>query len=191
MRLFVAIDVSAKTRAQLARVRGQLQEQFARAQRPPRVTWVADAAAHVTVRFIGHVDASITERVISALRTPIGLPKYDLEFSGAGVFPGPSRPRVVWIGVAAGADESAALAAEVNSRLDPIIGPGESRPFRAHLTVARVKEPERFDWRAALSSIDAGSTRTEVDHVTLYESKTSPKGPTYLPLLVTPFEWTH
>jgi RNA 2',3'-cyclic 3'-phosphodiesterase len=131
------------------------------------------------------VDTPIAENVRVSLAAPIALPPYDIEFSGVGVFPGPSRPRVVWIGVAKGGDETASLAALVNRRLDRIIGPGESRPFRAHLTVARVKEPERFDWRDALRNINAGTTRSTIDHVTLYESKTSPKGPTYTPLGVT------
>jgi RNA 2',3'-cyclic 3'-phosphodiesterase len=185
VRLFVAVDVSPSTRAQLRSVREQLEAKFGGVRRPPRVTWVADAAAHVTVRFIGHVDTAVAENVRLSLAAPIALPPYDIEFSGVGVFPGPSRPRVVWIGVASGGDETASLAALVNRRLDQIIAPGESRPFRAHLTVARVKEPERFDWRDALRKINAGTTRSTIDHVTLYESKTSPKGPTYTPLGVT------
>jgi RNA 2',3'-cyclic 3'-phosphodiesterase len=186
VRLFVAIDVSAKTRAQLRSVREQLEAQFARARRAPRVTWVDDAAAHVTVRFIGHVDPTVADNIRVSLTAPIVLPPYDIEFSDVGVFPGPSRPRVVWIGVTKGGDETATLAALVNQRLDGIVGPAESRPFRAHLTVARVKEPERFDWRGALSHVEAGTTRSTIDHVTLYESKTSPKGPTYTPVCVAP-----
>ncbi len=185
MRLFVAIDVSDETRAQLRRVREQLTQRLARVARAPRVTWVADNAAHVTLRFIGEVPESIAEAVRAAMTPPLAGSPYAIGFSNVGVFPNGSRPRVVWIGAAQGQEETAAVVAVVNQRLEAIIGPGESRPFRAHLTVARVKEPTAFDWAAALATIDSGRTLSVVDHVTLYQSRTSPKGPTYTPLCTT------
>jgi RNA 2',3'-cyclic 3'-phosphodiesterase len=185
VRLFVAIDVSDETRAQLRRVREQLAQRLATVARPPRVTWVADDAAHVTIRFIGEVPDSVAEQVRAAMAPPLAGPAYTIGFSDVGVFPKGSRPRVVWIGANRGQEETAAIAAAVNQRLDPIIGAGESRPFRAHLTLARVKEPTPFDWSAALATIDSGHTRSLVDHVTLYQSRTSPVGPTYTPLCTT------
>jgi RNA 2',3'-cyclic 3'-phosphodiesterase len=185
VRLFVAIDISEETRAQLRHVREQLMERLARVARAPRVTWVADAAAHVTVRFIGEVSDDVADKVYGVMAAPLAMPAYPIEFSGAGVFPKGSRPRVVWIGAARGQEETASVVATVNARLVPIIGVGDSRPFRAHLTVARVKEPKPFDWNAALAAVDAGRTFSRVDHVTLYRSRTSPAGPTYTPLCTT------
>jgi RNA 2',3'-cyclic 3'-phosphodiesterase len=185
VRLFVAIDVSDETRAQLRRVREQLAHRLTTIARRPRVTWVAEEAAHVTIRFIGEVPDSVVEQVRAAMAPPLAGLAYTIEFSGVGVFPKGARPRVVWIGANRGQEETAAVAAAVHQRLDPIIGVGESRPFRAHLTLARVKEPKPFDWSAALATIDAGRTRSLVDHVTLYQSRTSPAGPTYTPLCTT------
>lgn len=187
MRLFVAIDVSDQTRAQLRRVHDALEKRLAASRRAPRVTWVADGVAHVTLRFIGEVSEDTADKVRSALAAPIERPAYALQFEGLGAFPTPRRPRVIWIGAADGQSDTAALAAGVNARLDAIIGAGEDRQFRAHLTVARVKEERPFDWAAALAGIDAGRSRSAIDHVTLYQSRTSPKGPTYTALLKTPF----
>jgi 2'-5' RNA ligase len=179
VRLFVAIDVSDETRAQLRRVRESLVNRLASSRSAPRVAWVADAAAHVTVRFIGEVSEGTADTIQRALAAPFDQPAYDVDFVGVGVFPNARRPRVVWIGAARGQEETAALAAAVDTRLDPIIGKGEERAFRAHLTVGRVKEPGRFDWSAAVASIDAGRSRSPIDHITLYRSKTSPTGATY------------
>jgi 2'-5' RNA ligase len=179
VRLFVAIDVSDDTRAQLRRVRETLEQRLAANRKPPRVTWVAEAAAHVTVRFIGEVSEDTGEKVKSALASPFHQSPYDLQFEGVGAFPNARRPRVIWIGATRGQEETAALAAAVNARLDPIIGTGEERSFRAHLTVARVKEPMPFDWDGAFAATAAGRSRSPIDHVTLYQSKTSPKGPAY------------
>jgi RNA 2',3'-cyclic 3'-phosphodiesterase len=186
VRLFVAIDVSDETRAQLRRVRDALEARLAANRSAPRVTWVTEAAAHVTVRFIGEVSEETADRIRSALSAPIDRRAYLLEFEGLGAFPNTRRPRTIWIGATNGQSETAALASAVNARLDPIIGPGEARDFRAHLTVARVKEQMRFDWDAALAAIDARRSRSAIDHVTLYQSRTSPKGPTYTALLKTP-----
>jgi 2'-5' RNA ligase len=186
VRLFVAIDVSDETRAQLRRVRDVLEARLAASRQPPRVTWVAEAAAHVTVRFIGEVSEDTAEKVKSALSMPFEQSPYEVHFEGVGAFPNARRPRVVWIGAPRGQEETSALAAAVNARLDPIIGKDEERAFRAHLTVARVKEPARFDWDAAFAATNAGRSRSPIDHVTLYQSKTSPTGPAYTAICAIP-----
>jgi RNA 2',3'-cyclic 3'-phosphodiesterase len=186
VRLFVAIDISDDTRRQLREARRALERRLADAGRAPRVTWVAEAAAHVTLRFIGEVPDEIADRIRAALTSPVACPPYVLEFSGVGVFPNSRRPRVVWIGATKGQEETARVAAAVNARLAPILGAGEDRPFRAHLTVGRVKEPTPFDWDAALATVTASRTASRIDHVTLYQSRTSPEGPTYTALCVTP-----
>lgn len=184
MRLFVAIDISDDTRAQLRRVRDALDRRLAAARRSPRVTWVAEDAAHVTLRFIGEVADETAHQLRAALSAPIPVGPYDLEFSGLGAFPDRRRPRTVWIGATTGQEDTSRLLSALNARLDPIIGTGEARPFRAHLTVGRVKEPLPFDWTGAFAAVDAGRTRSRIDHVTLYKSDTSPNGPTYTALCV-------
>lgn len=185
MRLFVAIDISEETRTQLRHVREALESQLAGARKPPRVTWVRDEAAHVTLRFIGEVADDVAERVREALGQPFEQPAFDIEWKGVGTFGG-RRPRVVWIGAAAGGDEASALADAVNQRLETIAGPGDDRPFRPHLTIGRVKEPGAgFDWPKAVAAIDAGRTRSRIDRVVLYQSRTSPKGPAYTALTTT------
>ncbi len=189
MRLFVAIDISDDTRAELSRVRTVLERKLAAAQMPPRVAWVAAENAHVTVRFIGNVSDETGERVRSALASPFDIAPFDVEFAGLGAFPNSRRPRVVWIGAESGADQVAGIADAVNARLDAIIGPGEARPFRAHLTVGRVKEPGKgVDWERALASANARRTPSRIDHVTLYLSRVSSKGPTYTPVITTSLE---
>lgn len=188
MRLFVAIDVAASARAQLRDVRSALERRLAAARGAPRVTWVADDAAHVTVRFIGEVPDATADLVRAALAAPFAQPPYDLVFSGIATFPNSRRPRVVWIGAIHGQEQTARLASAVHERLAPIVGQGEERAFRAHLTVARVKEPAPFDWDGALASVAPSRTASRIDHVTLYQSRTSPKGPTYTALCVAPLE---
>ncbi len=182
MRLFVAIDVSDETRVQLRRAREAIEPHLLRGKHAPRVTWVAEQAAHVTLRFIGEVGPDVAERLRVALSEPIRHHPFQVEFAGLGVFPNSRRPRVVWIRASEPGGAIVRLSAAVEQRLEPIVGAGETREFRAHLTVARVKEAGRFDWNAVLNQIDAGGSTVVVDHVTLYQSRTSPRGPTYTAL---------
>jgi 2'-5' RNA ligase len=63
----------------------------------------------------------------------------------------------------------------------------ESRPYTAHLTVARFRDSRGAGRKigAALESIPVPEARWTVDRVTLYQSKLSPKGSVYTPLLRT------
>ncbi len=178
MRLFVAADLGKDTQAQIRSVREQL-EPLLRTRRPPRVMWVKDEMAHVTLRFIGDVRDESAVAIESALNLELALTPFDVAWDRLGTFPGGRSPRVVWIGASTDVDALSHLASMVNLRLDPIIGPADARPFKAHVTIGRVRDPGRVDWRLALTRVELDPTVTHVDHVTLYRSHLSPKGPTY------------
>jgi RNA 2',3'-cyclic 3'-phosphodiesterase len=180
VRLFAAVDVDDDTRAAIGEVRRHLQAALLAAPAPPRVTWVREDAAHVTLRFIGEVGPETAVAIRAALAAPIRVPPFELQWDRLGRFPGGRAPRVIWVGASRGADQLARLARMVGERLDPIVGADEPRPFTAHVTIGRIKDPGRgFDWRAALAAVTLAPTITHTDHVTLYRSHLSPKGPSY------------
>jgi RNA 2',3'-cyclic 3'-phosphodiesterase len=189
MRLFVAADVSDKTRTALKSVRESISTRIATARTPPRVTWVKDEAAHVTLRFIGHVPDEVGAEIAAALARPFDLAPFRVHWETIGTFPGGRSPRVVWMGATDGGEKLSALATLVTERLQPIVGPGEDRVFKPHLTIGRIKDPGRqVDWPRIVLEARPAPTTTRVDHVTLYQSRLSPKGPTYSALLRTPLK---
>lgn len=188
MRLFVAADVGDRTRAQIRAIREQLIPELAASRRAPRVTWVREDGAHVTLRFIGEVSDECGAEVKAALSPDLALGPFQVRWDRVGTFPGGRSPRVLWIGASSGGEQLAELARLVDERLSSVVGPGESRPFKAHLTVGRIKEPGRFVWAEAVSRLDIEPSVTRVDHVTLYRSRLSPKGPTYTEMLRTPLK---
>jgi RNA 2',3'-cyclic 3'-phosphodiesterase len=187
MRLFVAADISDSTRAALRAVRDSIAPTIASARMPPRVTWVKDESAHVTLRFVGHVPDDVGAAIAGALAEPFDLAPFRVRWETIGTFPGGRSPRVVWMGATEGAEKLATLATLVAERLDPIVGPGENRPFKPHLTIGRIKVPGRHvDWPRIVAEAQPEPTTTRVDHVTLYQSRLSPKGPTYTAVSKTP-----
>ena len=195
MRLFVAAEIDDQTRARLPRVRDAIEPVIARGVVPPRVTWVKPESAHVTLRFIGEVADAVGERAVSVLASGFDMPPFEIRWEHLGTFPPVRRtdedqpgrrrhfPKVIWIGAGSGREPLARLAQLVNDRLMPILGDSESRPFKAHLTIGRVRDAGRgVDWSEALAQAPLEPTTTLVDHVTLYQSTLSAKGPTYTAL---------
>lgn len=93
---------------------------------------------HITLRFVGHVDAVTYERWLGALSR---IPPFSVEvrLHGLGAFPNPRRATVLWAGVQTA--ELADLAAQVEEAAQSAGIAPEERPFRPHLTLARVRPP--------------------------------------------------
>ena len=180
MRLFIAADISVETRREFRRVCDQLQPRLDAARVPPRLVWVAEDAAHVTLRFIGSVPDDSVSRIEAALQAPIAVPAFTLTWQTLGTFPSGRSPRVVWLGTCDDVEPMRQLVGLVNARLDAIVGPAEDRPYTPHLTLARVKDPGRgVEWSRALASVTVAPTRSRVEHITLYQSHVTAKGSTY------------
>jgi 2'-5' RNA ligase len=93
---------------------------------------------HFTVKFLGEISEAQAAEVASRLGK-LSLKVVEVEVRGVGAFPSPARPRVVWAGVSPEHEGLVApLANEVIASLDGI-GERDDRPFRAHLTLARVR----------------------------------------------------
>jgi RNA 2',3'-cyclic 3'-phosphodiesterase len=183
MRLFVAVDLSPETRAQLSAVREQI-DSLLNGRRAPRITWVKPEVAHLTVQFLGDVADDDVDRVIGALGGhSLADGPFVVSWDALGAFPDTRRPRVLWLGAASGTESMQALAREARKRLAAVAIVDEDRPFRAHVTVARVRDPgSGVRWSDIVSNVRPGRTRMPVDHVTLYHSQLSPHGPRYTAL---------
>jgi 2'-5' RNA ligase len=103
---------------------------------------------------------------------------------GLGGFPSLGRPRVLWVGIARGVAEIAALAAAVDRATAGLGFPPESRPFRGHLTVARVRSPRGLP--ALVEAVRAAGAPDfgawTVSEVVLYESRLRPTGAVHVPV---------
>ena len=180
MRLFVAVELDEAVRREAARVSRALAAALERHGTGRGVAWVAPQNLHLTLQFLGEVDPPAARAVVERLSVPVAIPPFDLALAGLGVFPPTGPPRVIWAGVAEGADALVAAHGEVGRRLEGLGFPRENRPFRSHLTLGRVKAPlgPRLGEVLAETAL-VGETRCRVDHLTLFESRLSPRGATY------------
>jgi 2'-5' RNA ligase len=187
MRLFVAAEIDPALARELARVAGQVRQRVDSRVPQARLTWVPADRLHFTVRFIGEVDAPRASEIAAVLTPPLALAPFDLTLAGVGAFPQKGPPRVIWAGIGEGRDAMTALEREVSTRLAACGIPPEGREYSAHLTLARVRDAGGLRSRDVLDGAPQqpfGTTR--VDAITLFESRLSPKGPTYVALQRTP-----
>jgi 2'-5' RNA ligase len=97
---------------------------------------------HFTLRFLGSTDRPLRDRLIEKLQaTHLGR-HFEIEFHAFGAFPNPHRARVIWVGVGNGHDRLELLAANAERAARAAGFDAEPRKFTAHLTIARIKQPE-------------------------------------------------
>ncbi len=182
MRLFIAVDLSETIREEAARVAAELAEALGPGARRA-VAWVAPGNMHLTVRFIGETDGRTAEAVAARVAAPFAQSAFRLAVGGLGAFPRSGPPRVIWLGLPEGADGLSRLHDEIEARLDGLAVEREDRPFRAHLTLGRVKAPLAPAARPALGALRADDVGgCEVREVTLFESRLSPRGAAHIAL---------
>jgi|SRR5271166_3456514 len=191
MRLFVALDIDAAIRNQIAEFRNQMR------QLAPDVRWVGPETFHVTLQFLG--ETKKLDEIQRALGQVQGSP-VAIAFRNAGFFPNPKSPRVFWVGIEAD-EHLQELVSSMARALQPLGFERDTGPFQPHLTLARVGsrrprpvpgEQSPAGLRQVRAKVEAASpldfgTMTAREFY-LYESKPSPAGAQYTKLSRYPLE---
>lgn len=133
VRLFLAINFAPEVRRAVAEAAAPLR------MLAPDLSWVREPQLHLTVKFLGEQPDDMAPRVAEAMRT-VGARNrvVDAEIGGIGAFPNFRRPRVVWIGVTP-EPKLELIHHDVESACESLGVPLDGKPFRPHLTLARVK----------------------------------------------------
>jgi len=172
LRLFVALDLPAAARAALARFRD--------AAADPEV-WrpLREESFHVTLAFLGHRPQGDVELVAGALRAlaPWQPPRLAL---GDGLLLPPRRARVLTVALGDPDGVLGLLQAEVVAGLAAAgLYEPEARPFRPHVTVARLRPRAAAPRTLAMAPEPLAFTG---EAVTLYRSRLRREGADYEPL---------
>jgi len=148
------------------------------------VAWIAAGNLHVTLKFLGRVDAARLPEIEAVLADAAALAApFELAVRGLGAFPSARRARVLWAGASGGA-AAARLATDVDEVLGGVGFTPEARPFTPHVTLGRVRTPRP---NAALAGALTAADGREFGHVrverlSLMRSELSPRGARYTEL---------
>ncbi len=154
--------------------------------------WVRPEGIHLTLRFLGNVEAERVAELASALGAAVGpLPPFELRLDGMGVFPNARAPSVVWASLSGESAALTSLVAAVGTATAGVGDPAESRPYTPHLTLGRVRgRLGHRDAEALAASLSRptydGAAPFRVDGVSLMRSEIGPGGARYTRLAYAP-----
>jgi 2'-5' RNA ligase len=134
-RLFFAIELGDALRTALDHAVAPLRAV------EPELAWVRPEKLHLTMKFVGEVDAEGANRLAAAADIAAsGHRPFEITLGGVGAFPNFRRARVVWIGVA-GDPRLELLHHDLEVACHDAGFEVEGRPFRPHITLARIRTP--------------------------------------------------
>jgi 2'-5' RNA ligase len=175
VRLFAAVDIPDKAKAEIERAVEPWHDLF------PKARWVRPENWHVTVKFMGRTYPRLVDWVHESCRAAAArIRPFRVELDGVGVFPRPTSARVFWVGLDDEDGGLSALASALDGELEKEFPP-EKRGFTAHLTVARFNPTVKVD-AARLEETAVDPSPFRVGELVLFQSHLSPKGARYEPL---------
>lgn len=149
-----------------------------------RARWLAPPQWHMTLFFAGETEVRTGLAMADALRRVAARQtSFAVDLRAADWFPAREHPLVVAAGVT-GTPALQQLVDAVEGVARAVGMPVAERPFRGHVTLARL--PRRLRPRDALPAGEAAAG-LRVDHLALYESVALPEGRDYRIVLRLPF----
>ena len=178
VRAFVALDLDPMSLRRVVRVADRLRM----GSGAPSATWVPGPKMHVTLRFM----AALPEATIAALSKSLGAlcegkaaPKPCALRLAA--FPTIEEAEIVVVELDDTTGGVIKLAEKVDKLATKLGVAGDTRPFRPHVTLARLKRA--YDSRRWLrQELVDGAGVCRAQRVTLYRSEPALEGATYVPL---------
>lgn len=180
VRSFIAIDLPPAAKACLHDLERELKK-----GKHSAIKWVSPESIHLTLKFLGNVDADRIDAIVEAMRqATVGMASFHLELGELGAFPNFGRPRVAWVGLRGQLDRLIALQKRLDSLLTPLGFPPEERPFSPHLTLSRVRDDISFADRQGFGQLlqntkFEGGCGFEVESVDFMRSQLTPAGAIY------------
>jgi RNA 2',3'-cyclic 3'-phosphodiesterase len=172
-RLFIAVNISDGARQAAAAHIKELRQEFPRI----RVSWARPENLHITLKFLGDTPDAVVERLGSAVaKAAARHSPFEIKLSVPAAF----GKRVLTIGIADETGGVTALQREIESEYLKLGFEKERRPFRPHLTIARLRDRrgtgELIERHLELK---VDPEETKIGDIVLYESELYPAGSRY------------
>lgn len=179
VRVFFAIDLTDNIKNRLA----VYIESLKKISKSKQIRWTRPENLHITLQFLAEVNGAHIDTMINNVNAELAsaIQPFQIGLRSIHLYPDPHRPRVLVIDV---------VPQDTLTQLSKLIGSGiqksgyeiEARPFRAHMTIGRIKTAQ-MNTLNFLADIDPPSTnQIDVNEVVLFKSEPHPDGSHYIPL---------
>lgn len=179
LRTFIAITLPSEVKNFL----GNLQEILKKTNAD--VKWVEPKNIHLTLKFLGEREKKKIDEIVKIIDSlASNTSVFQLEIASIGAFPKKEYPRVIWVGLSQGEEETKKIAEALEDAIAKIGIPKESRAFSSHITLGRVRSSKnRGQLIEQLNHLEGNfpkeSPLYKVDKITLFKSTLTPSGPIY------------
>ena len=168
LRLFIGLALPDHVKDQLAPMASGI----------PEARWIDQQNLHLTLRFIGEVDEDVGEDIHNAL-SKLEFRGFTLQLNGVDCFRSRNKVRSVWAGIASSASLKA-LRRRVEGILVNAGLPPETRKFKPHVTLARLKQAKVTSVIPYLEANAGFQTQQfQVEQLVLFQSHLGHRGATY------------
>ena len=176
LRVFFAIPIPADFKKKLARYILELQKQ----SKTHTISWSRGHHLHITLQFLAEIRTEDIPSLVESVRTSIKTNPYSfiITLGELHFFPNPFRPRVIVLNITP-TEAINALADSVGKGIAHIHYPIDHRPFKAHLTLGRIKKAPHLhlDFLEQVKKPDFGEFL--VNEVILFRSEPQENGSKY------------
>ncbi|SHF65712.1 2'-5' RNA ligase [Mariniphaga anaerophila] len=149
-----------------------------------QLKWIEPHNLHLTLKFLGDTRPAQIDVINKELeQIARAFSPFCFQLKGVGVFKSNGKPRVLFAKIEDG-EMLHQLADEMNIRLEKLGFEVDSRPFKPHLTLARIKfikERNHF-YRAVEAYQNTPLQNSKINEITFYQSILNPSGPKYISL---------
>lgn len=149
-----------------------------------RISWTNPGQMHITIQFLGDTREALIPLLIERLTPALKeIDSFIFQIQSFGVFNSADNPRILWFGCVF--PDQMLQSYQVVTKI--ISGSGhqvDSRPFKPHLTLGRVKGniDKKILIRLLNEFKDQPIQSQRVEKIVLYESKLMPGGAIYIPI---------
>ena len=185
IRSFLALDPPEEVLREIGAVQNRLRKLI-----EGDIRWVRPEGIHLTLKFFGDIFAADVANIATVVeKAAEGEKPISLAIGGAGVFPDPHRPRVLWLGMNGDVERLLVFQKGLDQALLQIGFPREERPFRLHLTLGRIKTSRGLIGlaRALEKGEEYTAGRFIASGLSLMQSELTPRGAIYTRLKWFPF----
>lgn len=179
VRVFFAIDLPPAVKQRVDEYLSLLKKEI----KSHGIRWSRPENLHITLQFLAEVQSTDLPLMLTQVKAALrGFgEKLTFELGALRVFPDPYRPRVIVLDVT----PQAAL-----THLSEAIGQGirdshyqtEDRPFRAHLTLGRIKHPKGLNLGFLSTTPTINLGEIDLHEIVLFRSEPQPDGSRYFPI---------
>jgi 2'-5' RNA ligase len=180
IRTFICIEIPQAIKTHIEDIQHTLRQPDA------QISWVKPANIHLTIKFLGDVEASRIETVRCAVeRATASVSAFDIEVGSAGCFPDARNVRVLWVGLSRVPEVLSDLHQRIEDELARDGFPRESKRFSPHLTIGRARNPNRARQTAeTLIARGFAPIEFQASEIIVMRSDMHPTGSIYTPQAV-------